>query len=102
RRRFFLVPAAGNGHVHLDYFEVVRQGKLETVRPSTPVADGDEVELKLVEVGLHDPTAGVGKLDGDYEVVVADASKLVGKKGKGAGGRALPGASLGALRHRAA
>ena len=61
RRRFFLAPAAGNGHVHLDHFEVVRQGKLETLRPATPVADGDEVELKLVEVGLHDPTAGVGQ-----------------------------------------
>ena len=40
------------------------------------------VELKLVEVGLHDPTAGVGKLDGGYEVVVAGAAKLVGKKVK--------------------
>ena len=97
RRRFFLVPAAANGHVHLDHFDVVRQGKLDTVRPATPVADGEEVELKLVEVGLHDPTAGVGKLDGDYEVVVAGASKLIGKKVKVAVGRALAGTAFASL-----
>jgi ribonuclease G len=97
RRRFFLVSASGNGHVHFDHFEVVRQGKLETVRPSTPVADGDEVELKLVEVGLHDPTTAVGKLEGDYEVVVAEASKLVGKKVKATIGRALEGTAFATL-----
>ena len=97
RRRFFLVPAAANGHVHLDHVELVRQGKLDTLRPETPVADGDEIELKLVEVGLHDPTAGVGKLDGGYEVVVAGASKLVGKKVKASVGRALQGTAFAAL-----
>ena len=44
-----------------------------------PVEDGTSLELKLVEVGLQDPTAGVGKIDGGYEVVVAGAAKLVGK-----------------------
>jgi ribonuclease G len=91
RRRFFLVPASGNGHVHLDHVEVVRQGKLETLRPDAPVAEGAEVEVKLVEVGLYDPTAGVAKLDGGYEVVVSGASKLVGKKVKVSVGRALAG-----------
>jgi hypothetical protein len=97
RRRFFLVPANGNGHVHLDHFEVVRQGKLETLLPPAPVAEGMEVEVKLVEVGLHDPTAGVAKLDGDYEVVVAGASKLVGKKVTASVGRALAGAAYATL-----
>jgi len=97
RRRFFLVPANGNGHVHLDHFEVVRQGKLETLLPPAPVAEGAEVEVKLVEVGLHDPTAGVAKLDGDYEVVVAGASKLVGKKVTVSVGRALVGAAFATL-----
>jgi ribonuclease G len=97
RRRFFLVPAAGNGHVHLDHVEVVRQGKLDTVRPATPVAEGDEIELKLVEVGLHDSTAGVGKLDDGYEVVVSAASKLVGKKVKASVGRALQGTAFAVL-----
>ena len=97
RRRFFLVSASANGHVHLDHFEVVRQGKLETLQPATPVADGAEVELKLVEVGLHDATAGAGKLDGDYEIVVAGASKLVGKKVKATIGRALAGMAFAVL-----
>jgi predicted RNA-binding protein with TRAM domain len=97
RRRFFLVPAHGNGHVHLDHFDIARQGKLDTVRPATPVGDGDEIELKLVEVGLHDPAAGVGKLEGDYEVVVAGASKLIGKKVKVSVGRALAGTAFATL-----
>jgi ribonuclease G len=88
RRRFFLEPAQGNGHVHLDHFEVVGQGKLDAVRPSTPVEEGQSLELKLVELGLHDVTAGVGKV-GDYDVVVAGASKLVGKKVTVTVGRAL-------------
>ena len=93
RRRFFLVPAAGNGHLHLDHFEVVAQGKLDAMRPSAPVEEGDSVELKLVEVGLYDPTAGVGKLDGGYEVVVAGAAKLVGKKVTATVGSVLEGAA---------
>jgi ribonuclease G len=91
RRRFFLVSAAENGHVHLDHFEVLAQGKLETVRPSAPVQEGASVDLKLVEVGLYDPAAGVGKLAGGYEVVVAGAAKLVGKKVTATVGSALEG-----------
>ena len=73
RRRFFLVPAvAENGHVHLDHFEVQEQGKLEVLKPSAAIEEGASLELKLVEVGLYDPTAGVGKVDG-AEVVVARA-----------------------------
>ena len=97
RRRFFLVPAVGNGHVHLDHVEVVRQGKVDTLRPETPVADGEELELKLVEVGLHDPTSAVGKLADGYQVVVAGASKLVGKKVKASVGRALQGTAFATL-----
>ena len=97
RRRFFLVPAVGNGHVHLDHFEVLSQGKLDTVRPEAPVDEGATVELKLVEVGLHDPTAAVGKLDGGYEVVVAGAAKLVGKKVSATVGAVLEGAAYATL-----
>jgi ribonuclease G len=89
RRRFFLEPGS-NGHVHLDHFELLGQGKLETIRPSAPVQEGATIELKLVEVGLHDVTAGVGKLDG-FEVIVADAAKLVGKKLTVTVGRVLDG-----------
>ena len=102
RRRFFLVPASGNGHVHLDHFEVLAQGKLDTLRPEAPVEEGATIELKLVEVGLHDPAAGVAKLDGGYEVVVAGASKLVGKKVKATIGCALEGTAFAALAETAA
>ena len=97
RRRFFLVPAVGNGHVHHDHVDVLAQGKLETMRPAAPVAEGASVELKLVEVGLYDPSAGVGKLDGGYEVVVAGAAKLVGKKVKATVGAVLEGAAYATL-----
>jgi predicted RNA-binding protein with TRAM domain len=97
RRRFFLVPAPADGHVHFDHFEVARQGKFETLRPPTPVAEGAEVEVKLVEVGLHDSTAGIGKLEAGYEIVVAGASKLVGKKVNVAVGRALAGGAYATL-----
>ena len=49
------MPAAGNGHVHLDHVEIRRQGKLDVLRPETPVADGEEVELKLVEGVYAEP-----------------------------------------------
>jgi ribonuclease G len=95
RRRFFLVSAE-NGHVHLDHFEVLAQGKLDALRPPAPVEEGSTVALKLVEVGLHDATAGVGKLDG-FEVVVAGAAKLVGKKVTVTVGRVLDGAAYAML-----
>src|SRR6185437_11331411 len=78
RRRFFLVGAQDE---HLDHFRVLDQGTLEKVAPKLPVDIGQELELKLGEVGLHDARAGVGKLDG-VDIVVADAAKLVGKKVK--------------------
>ena len=79
RRRFFF-ETTGNGH-GLDHFAVLAQGRLDDLKPSTPVEEGQELELKLVEVGLHDPQAGVAKVDG-YDVCVADAAGLVGKKVK--------------------
>jgi ribonuclease G len=88
KRRFLFVPA--EGHVHGDHFEVLGEGKLADLQPEAPVAPGDELELKLVEVGLYDPTAGVGKLDG-YDVIVAGAAKLVGKKTKAVVGAVLDG-----------
>ena len=96
RRRLFLVPAAKNGHVHVDHFEVLEQGKLETLRPAGPVEEGASIELKLVEVGLYDAAAGVGKVEG-CEVVVADAAKLVGKKVAVTVGRVLDGVAYATL-----
>jgi ribonuclease G len=76
KRRFFLVGKEGE---HLDHFKVLDQGTLEKLAPKVPVEVGQEVEVKLGEVGLHDPHAGVGKID-EVDVVVGDAAKLVGKK----------------------
>src|SRR5207253_395092 len=76
KRRFFLEPKP---NVHLDHFLVLQQGKLETVAPEAPVQENATLELQPVEVALHDPHAAVAKLDG-YDVVIADAAKLVVKK----------------------
>ena len=78
KRQFFLV---GKEDEHLDHFRVLAQGTLEKVAPDVPVKVGQEVDLSLGEVGLHDARAGVAKLDG-VDVYVADAAKLVGKKVK--------------------
>jgi ribonuclease G len=78
RRRFFLVGKEG---IHLDHFVVLDQGTLEKVAPKAPVDLDQELELKLGEVGLHDPQAGVAKLDG-FDIYVGGAAKLVGKKVK--------------------
>ncbi len=76
KRRFFLVGKEGE---HLDHFRVLEQGTLAKVAPKLPVDVGQELELKLGEVGLHDSHAGVGKVDG-FDVAVGNAAKLVGKK----------------------
>src|SRR5581483_5396408 len=76
KRRFFLVGKEGE---HVDHFKVLDQGTLEKVAPKVPVEVDQEVEVKLGEVGLYDPHAGVGKVD-DVDIVVGNAAKLVGKK----------------------
>jgi ribonuclease G len=78
RRRFYLVPKEG---VHLDHFLVLEEGKRDALAPEGPVEEGASLNVKLVEVGLHDPEAGVAKLDG-IDIAVAGAAKLVGKKVK--------------------
>ena len=92
RRRFFLQPAP-NGH-GLDHFAVLEQGKLEDLKPQAPLEEGAEVELKLVEVGLHDPKSAMGKVD-DLDVCVGDAAALVGKKVKVRIERVLDGMAYG-------
>jgi predicted RNA-binding protein with TRAM domain len=69
----------GIENVHLDHMRLLDQGTVEKLAPQSPVEIGEELEVKLGEVGLHDARAGVGKVKG-FEVVVADAAKLVGKK----------------------
>ncbi len=78
KKRFFL---EGKASVSLDHFEVKAEGKVAEMTPKAPVEEGAELRLELVEVGLHDVNAGMGKLDG-LGVCVADAAKLIGKKVK--------------------
>ena len=93
KKRFFLVPKEG---VHLDHAAVLAEGKLEALRPEAPVEEGKQVEVKLVELGLHDGGAAVGKLDG-IDVVVGGAAKLVGKKAKVRIERVLDGVAYASL-----
>jgi predicted RNA-binding protein with TRAM domain len=65
--------------MHLDHFVVLEEGKREDMTPAAPVAEGAKAAVQLVEVGLHDPEAGVGKVEG-FDVCVAGAAKMVGKK----------------------
>ena len=93
KKRFFLVPKEG---VHLDHAAVLAEGKLEALQPDSPVAEGKQVEVKLVELGLHDGGAAVGKVDG-LDVVVGGAAKLVGKKAKVRIERVLDGVAYASL-----
>jgi ribonuclease G len=93
RRRFFLV---GKDNVHLDHFLVLEQGKLESVAPEAPFEEGATLELQPAEVGLHDPQSAVAKYDG-YDIVVASAAKLVGKKLKAQIERVLPGTAYATI-----
>jgi ribonuclease G len=98
RRRFYL---QAKDDTHLDHFLVLAEGKREELAAAAPVEEGATIELQLVEVGLHDPHAGVGKLDG-IDVCVADAAKLVGKKVKVEVERVLDGTAYATVVGRAA
>jgi ribonuclease G len=93
KRRFFfeLTPDA-----HLDHFRVLAEGTVEKLKPDVPLEEGRQLELKLVEVGLHDPSSAVAKLDG-LDVHVANAAGLVGKKVNVRIVRVLDGAAFASL-----
>jgi len=78
KRTFLLVGKEG---VPLDHFAVLDKGTVEKLVSESPFQEGQELDVKLGEVGLHDSDAGMGKLDG-YDVCVGGAAKLVGKKVK--------------------
>ena len=85
KRRFFITAKEDT---HLDHFLVIAEGSVAQLQPKPPLEEGAEIELKLVEIDRHDPNAAAGKVDA-YEVCVADAAKLVGKKVKVRIARAL-------------
>jgi ribonuclease G len=93
KRRFFLQSKADSP---LDHFVVLDKGPLTRLSPKAAVEEGQELEIKLVEVGLYDAEAGVGKLDG-IDIAVADAARLVGKKVRVQIVRVLDGTAFGTL-----
>jgi len=93
-RRRFLIESRDD--VPADHFEVLGKGTFESLRPEAPVQEGKQVELKLLEVGLHDVNAGVGKLDG-LAVLVGGGAKLIGKKAKVRIERVLNGTAYATL-----
>ena len=58
RRRFFIEPKEG---VPPEHFEVVARGPLAKLQPEAPIEEAQELSVKPVEVGLHDPTVGRGE-----------------------------------------
>ncbi len=93
KRRFYLELIESES---LDHCVVLAEGAIENMKPPTPVEEGVEVELTLVEVGLYDSQAAVGKI-GDYEVNVPGTAKLVGKKVRVRIERALAGSAYASL-----
>jgi ribonuclease G len=93
KRRFFL---DSKPDLHLDHFVVVAEGKLADLAPPSPVAEGAELQVELVEVDRHDATAAVGKLEG-IDVCVGDAAELVGKRVKVRVERVLDGVAYASL-----
>jgi ribonuclease G len=93
RRRFFLDAKDGAPPEH---FEVTARGPLAKLQPESPVEEGQELDVKPVEVGRHDPTAGVAKVDG-ADVCVARGAGLVGKRAKVRITRVLDGTAYAEL-----
>lgn len=78
KRRFWIVPRK---EVEAEHFAVITQGPRAKLAPTNGLEEGAEVRLDLGEVGLYDPDAGVGRLNG-HAVIVGHAAKQVGKKVK--------------------
>jgi ribonuclease G len=93
KRRFWLVPRKD---APLDHFAVLAQGPRSKLAPTDGLEEGAEARIELGEVGLFDPEAGVGRLNG-HAVVVGGAAKLVGKKAKVRIERVLDGVAYASL-----
>ena len=98
KRRFFL---EGKPDTHLDHFVVLAEGKLADLAPAAPFEEGAELQVELGEIDRHDATAAVGKLDG-FDVCVAEAASLVGKRVKVRIERVLDGVAYATLVRRGA
>src|SRR5207302_4759539 len=93
-KRVFLLE--GKEGAPLDHFNVLDKGTVEKLAPESPYKEGQELDVKLGEVGLHDPEAAMAKVDG-YDVCVGEAARLVGKKVKARVERVLDGTIYASL-----
>ena len=93
-KRVFLIE--GKEGVPHDHFTVVDKGTVEKLAPASDYKEGQELDVKLGEIALHDSGAAMAKLDG-YEVCVGDAARLVGKKVKVRVERVLDGTIYASL-----
>lgn len=68
--------------IPIDTFEVSAEGSREAIqRASLPVAEGDEVRLRIEEPHMYNPADAIAKIDG-YVVSIHGAAKLVGQDRK--------------------
>ena len=93
-RRRFLIESRED--MPTDHFEELGKGTFESLAPKSPVEEGSEISLKLVEIGLHDPRSATGKLDG-LAVYVGDGATLVGKRAKVRVERVMDGVAYATL-----
>jgi ribonuclease G len=72
----------GLDSIPIDTFEVSAEGSREAIqRASLPVAEGDEVRLRIEEPHMYNPDDAIAKIDG-YVVSIHGAAKLVGQDKK--------------------
>jgi len=68
--------------IPIDTFNVSAEGSREAIqRASLPVAEGDEVRLRIEEPHMYNPADAIAKIDG-YVVSIHGAAKLVGQDRK--------------------
>jgi ribonuclease G len=86
----------GREDVPLDHLVVSGHGSLDKVVPQSPIPEGSEFSVKLVEVGRYDVAAAVGAHKG-VTVTVADGAKLIGKRARVRVERVLNGTAYATL-----
>ncbi len=68
--------------IPIDTFDLTAEGSREAIqRASLPVAEGDEVRLRIEEPHMYNPADAIAKIDG-YVVSINGASNLVGEDRK--------------------
>ncbi len=65
--------------IPIDTFEMTAEGSREAIqRASLPVAEGDDVRLRIEEQHTYNPVDAIARIDG-YVISIAGAGKMVGQ-----------------------